>query len=57
MSCTVIFGGSGFIGCFFADFLLCHSISDKIYLFDLESLSEKPFPLNRPGFCRQSSAV
>ncbi|OWQ52036.1 NAD-dependent epimerase/dehydratase [Stenotrophomonas maltophilia] len=47
MSCTVIFGGSGFIGCFFADFLLCHSISDKIYLFDLESLSEKPFPYRK----------
>lgn len=44
MNCAVIFGGSGFIGCFFADFLLNNKLFDKIYLYDLESHMEKPFP-------------
>lgn len=44
MSCTMIFGGSGFIGCFFADFLLNNQMFDKVYLYDLESWEDKPFP-------------
>lgn len=44
MTCAVIFGGSGFIGCFFADYLLKNKLFDKVYLYDLESYSEKPFP-------------
>lgn len=44
MSCAVIFGGSGFIGCFFADYLLTNNLFSKVYLFDLESYYEKPFP-------------
>lgn len=41
--CAVIFGGTGFIGCFFADFLLANKIVSKVYLYDLESCEEKPF--------------
>ncbi|WP_261997483.1 NAD(P)-dependent oxidoreductase [Stenotrophomonas sp. Ste96] len=44
MSCIVIFGGSGFIGTFFADFLLNNGVAEKIYLVDVESPLEKPFP-------------
>jgi len=43
-NCAVIFGGSGFIGCSFADYLLKNKLFDKVYLYDLESLREKPFP-------------
>lgn len=44
MTCAVIFGGSGFIGCFFADYLVNNRLFDKIYLYDLESYRSKPFP-------------
>lgn len=44
MKCAVIFGGSGFIGVFFARQLLATGNFEKIYLFDKEQVSEKPFP-------------
>lgn len=44
MNCAVIFGGSGFIGVFFARQLLAQGGYDKIYLFDKEQVAEKPFP-------------
>lgn len=44
MKCAVIFGGSGFIGVFFAKQLLATGNFEKIYLFDKEQVSEKPFP-------------
>ncbi len=44
MNCAVIFGGSGFIGCFFADYLLKNRLFDKVYLYDLEPHQAKPFP-------------
>lgn len=44
MSCAVIFGGTGFIGCHFADYLLRNKLFDKVYLYDVESCAEKPFP-------------
>jgi nucleoside-diphosphate-sugar epimerase len=44
MISTVIFGGSGFIGCFFADYLLANNLFDKVYLYDLESWKDKSFP-------------
>ncbi|MCG8496287.1 MAG: NAD(P)-dependent oxidoreductase [Enterobacterales bacterium] len=43
MKCAVIFGGTGFIGSFFARFLLEESIYEKVYLFDHEPISGKPF--------------
>ncbi|EML7989014.1 NAD-dependent epimerase/dehydratase family protein [Stenotrophomonas maltophilia] len=42
--CIVIFGGSGFIGCFFAEFVLRSGHCAKVYLYDLNSYSDKPFP-------------
>ncbi|WP_443190920.1 NAD-dependent epimerase/dehydratase family protein [Pseudomonas indica] len=42
MPCAVIFGGSGFIGSFFADFLISQAIVDKVYLVDIEPLQVKP---------------
>lgn len=36
MRSAVIFGGSGFIGSFFADFLVSQAIVDKVYLADIE---------------------
>ncbi|WP_043318435.1 NAD-dependent epimerase/dehydratase family protein [Pseudomonas sp. PI1] len=42
--CAVIFGGSGFIGVFFAHHLLTTGKFHKVYLFDKEQVAEKPFP-------------
>ncbi|QHF38390.1 hypothetical protein PspS34_08970 [Pseudomonas sp. S34] len=44
MTCAVIFGGSGFIGVFFAKQLLAAGGFEKIYLFDKEQVASKPFP-------------
>lgn len=41
MSCAVIFGGTGFIGTFFADHLLATGSFSKIYLFDREPIASK----------------
>ena len=41
MSCAVIFGGTGFIGIFFARHLVESEKFSKIYIYDLEPLSEK----------------
>ncbi|CAA0118110.1 NAD-dependent epimerase/dehydratase family protein [Zhongshania aliphaticivorans] len=43
MSCAVIFGGSGFIGCFFADYVLSKKLFTKVYLYDVDSCEEKSF--------------
>lgn len=44
MSCAVIFGGSGFIGVFFAKQLLSSGRVEKVYLYDHEQVANKPFP-------------
>jgi nucleoside-diphosphate-sugar epimerase len=41
MSCAVIFGGTGFIGVFFAHHLIKKGDVDKVYLFDRESIDLK----------------
>lgn len=41
MTCAVIFGGTGFIGTFFAEQLLANRSFSKVYLFDLESIDSK----------------
>ncbi len=41
MNCAVIFGGTGFIGTFFADHLLKTGSFSKIYLFDYEPIETK----------------
>jgi nucleoside-diphosphate-sugar epimerase len=41
MNCAVVFGGTGFIGVSFALQLLRSEMVDKVYLFDIESPSEK----------------
>ena len=41
MSSAVVFGGSGFIGVFFAEHILKYNMVDKVYLFDCESLAQK----------------
>jgi len=57
MTCAVIFGGSGFIGCFFADYLLKNGLFDKVYLYDLESYQAKPFPYRTELLGRHSDAI
>jgi nucleoside-diphosphate-sugar epimerase len=37
----VLFGGSGFIGIFFAQYVLNNNLTNKVYLFDNEPLSSK----------------
>jgi nucleoside-diphosphate-sugar epimerase len=44
MKSAVIFGGSGFIGVFFAKHLLQCAGFEKVYLFDHEQVADKPFP-------------
>lgn len=44
MNVAVIFGGSGFIGVFFAKQLLAAGRADKVYLFDHQQVADKPFP-------------
>lgn len=41
MACAVIFGGTGFIGSFFAEFLIAQGAVDKVYLVDIQSPEEK----------------
>lgn len=41
MRCAVIYGGTGFIGSFFARFLLDQKAVDKVYLVDAEPLEAK----------------
>jgi nucleoside-diphosphate-sugar epimerase len=40
-TCAIIFGGTGFIGTFFAEHLLSSGMYSKVYLFDVEPLQEK----------------
>lgn len=41
MSCAVIFGGTGFIGTFFSQYLIEKGLVGKVYLFDREPMSHK----------------
>ena len=42
LSCAVIFGGAGFIGTFFARFLISKNLVDKVYLLDIDRIESKP---------------
>ncbi len=42
MSCAVIFGGTGFIGTYFAEQLLATGLFAKVYLYDREPMASKP---------------
>lgn len=44
---SVIFGGSGFIGTFFARYLIDEYEFKKVYLFDYESISTKEFEFRK----------
>lgn len=41
---AIIFGGTGFIGVFFAKYLLDKAGFTKVYLYDMVSITDKPFP-------------
>lgn len=41
MRCAVIYGGTGFIGSFFARFLIDQKLIEKVYLVDVEPLERK----------------
>lgn len=47
MNCAVIYGGTGFIGTFFAEHLISTGQYAKVYLYDHESIDDKPFPYRR----------
>ena len=55
MSCAVIFGGSGFIGVFFAKQLLSSGF-EKVYLYDKEQVADKPFPY-RAQLVKESAGI
>jgi len=44
---AVVFGGSGFIGLWFAEMLIRERGYSKVYLADIESISDKPYPFRR----------
>lgn len=56
MNCAVIFGGSGFIGVFFAKQLLASGSFEKIYLYDREQVADKPFP-HRTTLVQQDTRI
>ena len=41
MKCAVIFGGTGFVGTYFARYLAVEENFEKVYLYDQEPISEK----------------
>ena len=43
MNAAVIFGGSGFIGRFFANYLLDNCAFNRVYIYDIEQISSKKF--------------
>ncbi|SDK05435.1 NAD-dependent epimerase/dehydratase family protein [Pseudomonas indica] len=47
MNCAVVFGGAGFVGSFWARFLLDQKIVNKVYLYDLESAGQKSSAFRR----------
>ncbi|WP_281688450.1 NAD(P)-dependent oxidoreductase [Pseudomonas citronellolis] len=47
MKCAVIFGGTGFIGTYFAKYLVEHDSFSKVYLYDLESIEKKKYPFRQ----------
>lgn len=47
MKCAVVFGGSGFIGSFFSDFILDSGLVDKVYLYDVRPLDNETESLRR----------
>lgn len=47
MNCAVVFGGTGFVGVFFARYLLDQGFFDKVYLYDCE-----PFDVKHSAFRR-----
>jgi nucleoside-diphosphate-sugar epimerase len=49
MSCAVIFGGTGFIGTFFARHLIEKEGFEKVYLYDHEPASLKTSATDRVG--------
>lgn len=50
MSCLVIFGGTGFIGSFFADHFLREGLVDKVYLYDVQPVDLKSSRFRRSFF-------
>lgn len=55
MSCAVIFGGAGFIGAFFSEFLLVQGAVSKVYLFDCEHLNDKASSFRKSLFATNHS--
>ena len=47
MKCAVIFGGTGFIGTFFAEHLIENERYEKIYLYDKEPVNNKNFEFRK----------
>ena len=50
MSVAVIFGGNGFIGSFFAEYLISKENYSKVYLYDIEEQSKKEFSYRQKFF-------
>ena len=57
MSCAVLFGGTGFIGVFFAKYLLETTHFEKVYLVDIESIDVKPSAFRKKQVTRDARIV
>jgi GlcNAc-P-P-Und epimerase len=55
--CMVIFGGTGFIGSFFAKHILASTNIDTIYLLDLEAFNAKSSEYRRTMFTGESRVI
>lgn len=57
MKSCIIFGGSGFIGTFFAQYLIEEHNFSKVYLYDLEDITEKNSSFRRSVIDRYSQII
>lgn len=57
MNVAVIFGGSGFIGLFYAAHLIDNENYTKVYLYDIEKVKDKPFIYRHQMFDKYENIV
>jgi GlcNAc-P-P-Und epimerase len=55
--CAVIFGGTGFIGSFFADYLISNQMYSKVYLYDIESKAKNTLQYRSELYSRHKGKI
>lgn len=57
VNCAVIYGGTGFIGVFYADLLLRAGGFDKVYLYDLEPVAKKGYAVRNEILAQHGAKI